>query len=233
MLIQCGPDKALVRRPSLLQGPRQARWSVSITPGPSSPMTPPHSFPPTLQRVLEGERSQCSGWSSIFVPALPVRGGLTVVYPSHSQFLENLDANPWFNAPHLTSPDGGLLPTSALQQAQDTGSGTGDISASPLFGFNPDTPRSQATPKPSAVGPSASPEISTNQTPQHHELEHVDPLPPSTKTERFLLTAADQETGTRDERLKAVIHAKYEAALLKPYNYVKGYARLSRWMERK
>lgn len=69
-------------------------------------------------------------------------------------------------------------------------------------------------------------------TPHEHELEHVDPLPPSTKTERFLLTAADQESGTRDERLKSVIRAKYEAALLKPYNYVKGYARLSRWMER-
>jgi len=73
---------------------------------------------------------------------------------------------------------------------------------------------------------------STSQAPEH-ELEHVDPLPPSTKTERFLLTAADQESGTRDERLAAVIHSKYEAGLLKPYNYVKGYARLSRWMERK
>ena len=30
-----------------------------------------------------------------------------------------------------------------------------------------------------------------------------------------------------------VIRSKYEAGLLKPYNYVKGYARLSRWMDRK
>ncbi|KAF8752063.1 rds2-regulator of drug sensitivity [Rhizoctonia solani] len=37
--------------------------------------------------------------------------------------------------------------------------------------------------------------------------------------------------GTRDERLARVIHAKYEAGLLRPYNYVKGYARLSRWMD--
>ncbi|KAF8310413.1 hypothetical protein DL93DRAFT_2062069, partial [Clavulina sp. PMI_390] len=59
-------------------------------------------------------------------------------------------------------------------------------------------------------------------------------LPPSstTKTERFLLTAADQEDGTRDERLARVIHAKYEAGLLRPFNYVNGYARLGRWMER-
>jgi hypothetical protein len=58
-------------------------------------------------------------------------------------------------------------------------------------------------------------------------------LPAATKTERFLLTAADQAPGSRDERLNRVIRSKYEAGLLKPYNYVKGYARLSRWMDRK
>ncbi|KAK0240430.1 hypothetical protein EDD85DRAFT_765767 [Armillaria nabsnona] len=60
----------------------------------------------------------------------------------------------------------------------------------------------------------------------------TDVLPAATKTERFLLTAADQESGSRDERLNRVIRSKYEAGLLKPYNYVKGYARLSRWMDR-
>ena len=58
-------------------------------------------------------------------------------------------------------------------------------------------------------------------------------LPSATKTEKFLLTAADQKSGSRDERLNRVISSKYEAGLLKPYNYVKGYARLSRWMDRK
>lgn len=53
------------------------------------------------------------------------------------------------------------------------------------------------------------------------------------KTERFFLTAADQASGSRNERLNMVIRSKYEAGLLKPYNYVKGYARLSRWMDRK
>ncbi|KAF7302902.1 hypothetical protein MKEN_01252500 [Mycena kentingensis (nom. inval.)] len=57
-------------------------------------------------------------------------------------------------------------------------------------------------------------------------------IPSATKTEKFLLIAADQESGSRDERLNRVIRSKYEAGLLKPYNYVKGYARLSRWMDR-
>ena len=54
-----------------------------------------------------------------------------------------------------------------------------------------------------------------------------------TKKERFLLIAADQGMGSPNERLNRVIQAKYEAGLLKPYNYVKGYARLSKWMDRK
>jgi hypothetical protein len=51
--------------------------------------------------------------------------------------------------------------------------------------------------------------------------------------EKFLLTAADPAPGTRVERLERVIQTKYEAGLLKPYNYAKGYARLSRWMDGK
>lgn len=56
---------------------------------------------------------------------------------------------------------------------------------------------------------------------------------PATSTERFLLTAADQKEGTRDERLNRVIRAKYDAGLLRPFNYIKGYERLNTWMDRK
>lgn len=51
------------------------------------------------------------------------------------------------------------------------------------------------------------------------------------KTERFLLTAADQTDGSRDERLQQVIRAKWETGLLRPFNHVHGYARLNEWME--
>jgi len=60
----------------------------------------------------------------------------------------------------------------------------------------------------------------------------VSVLPTPNKTERFFLAAADLPTGSREARLNRVIHAKYEAGLLKPYNYATGYARLSRWMDR-
>jgi hypothetical protein len=52
-------------------------------------------------------------------------------------------------------------------------------------------------------------------------------------TEKFLLTAADPQDGTSEDRLTQVINAKFEAGFLKPYNYVSGYARLQRYMENK
>ena len=56
------------------------------------------------------------------------------------------------------------------------------------------------------------------------------PGSPINKTEKFLLTAADQKDGSRSDRLARVIHAKFEAGLLRPYNHVAGYTRLMRWM---
>lgn len=50
-------------------------------------------------------------------------------------------------------------------------------------------------------------------------------------TDKLAIVAADQPSGSRDERLARVIHAKFEAGLLKPFDYVSGYQRLMRWME--
>jgi hypothetical protein len=52
-------------------------------------------------------------------------------------------------------------------------------------------------------------------------------------SEKYFLAAADQASGTRDERLAKVIKAKYEAGLLKPYDYSRGYAKMYKWLEKK
>ncbi|WVO14003.1 hypothetical protein L204_101628 [Cryptococcus depauperatus] len=72
------------------------------------------------------------------------------------------------------------------------------------------------------------------------------PIPPSGQTmmgkgkgklqqmsriDKYLMAAADQPNGTRASRLAQVIKAKYDAGLLKPYDYVKGYERMNKWME--
>lgn len=57
---------------------------------------------------------------------------------------------------------------------------------------------------------------------------------PSTERarENYYLTAADPSQNNPEERMKQVLKAKLEAGLLKPFNYVKGYARLSQYMEK-
>lgn len=49
--------------------------------------------------------------------------------------------------------------------------------------------------------------------------------------DQFFLTAADPKDGNVEDRLNEVINAKFKAGILKPYNYVNGYARLQRYME--
>lgn len=51
--------------------------------------------------------------------------------------------------------------------------------------------------------------------------------------EQYYMTAADPAgSEPPEERLKKLLKAKYDAGLLKPFNYVKGYARLNQYMER-
>jgi PAS domain-containing protein len=52
-------------------------------------------------------------------------------------------------------------------------------------------------------------------------------------TEKYYMTAADPSgTDAPEERMRKLLQAKYEAGLLKPFNYVKGYARLNTYMEK-
>jgi len=50
--------------------------------------------------------------------------------------------------------------------------------------------------------------------------------------ETYYLTAADPSQDIPEEKLKQVLKAKLEAGLLKPFNHVKGYARLGQYMEK-
>ncbi|TIA88131.1 hypothetical protein E3P99_02769 [Wallemia hederae] len=52
--------------------------------------------------------------------------------------------------------------------------------------------------------------------------------------DRYFFTAANPPVhGTREERLKAVLTAKHDAGLLRPFNYVKGYAKLGKHINEK
>ncbi|KAI0049910.1 hypothetical protein FA95DRAFT_1556221 [Auriscalpium vulgare] len=153
-------------------------------------------------------------------------------FSSLSDFLETLDEQAFFN------PSGGVAPPLST-----TFTNTPDLSALPPPASLAQTPQQPLASVPSNVGtnqiadplappPSGAPTPAPLGGNENMGPTSIVPIPTANMTEKFLLTAADQEPGSRDERLKRVIRTKYEAGLLKPYNYVKGYARLSRWMDR-
>lgn len=134
-----------------------------------------------------------------------------------SDFLESLDERSFFNPPPTTVAPS-LMTSAPFMTPSDPSPRTNSDS----FTTSPET-TTMSNPSP----PSTHPPVQVK--------EEAVPivLPAATKTEQFFLTAADQKSGSRNERLNEVIRSKFEAGLLKPYNYVKGYARLSRWMDSK
>ncbi|KAK4157665.1 meiosis protein SPO22/ZIP4 like-domain-containing protein [Chaetomidium leptoderma] len=55
---------------------------------------------------------------------------------------------------------------------------------------------------------------------------------PTDKTRAYYLQAADPSgNAAPEERMTQVLHAKYEAGLLKPFNYIKGYTRLQNYLD--
>jgi hypothetical protein len=141
-----------------------------------------------------------------------------------SDFLETLDDGSFF------AQQAGSIPSSMMPPSTFCDPPPSAV----VDGFAPPTMAGATESAPPLPLPPPSLSLPQDDPPQKSTEEPVPViLPAATKKERFLLTAADQESGSRDERLNRVIRSKYEAGLLKPYNYVKGYTRLSRWMDRK
>ncbi|OCH90162.1 hypothetical protein OBBRIDRAFT_622675 [Obba rivulosa] len=198
------------------------------TPAASSSSTPPVANPNPPQPVLPPASSQFSpsslppgmnpAWPSMSMSmaqgAFPYQPETLVnEFSVLSDFLESLDDGSFFSQPSTVAP--------ALMSAPPYAGGV-PMSVDAPAPYLTDAP-------PPASDPASVPPLAPEKPPE--EPAPV-VLPSATKTERFFLTAADQASGSRNERLNMVIRSKYEAGLLKPYNYVKGYARLSRWMDR-
>ena len=71
-------------------------------------------------------------------------------------------------------------------------------------------------------------------TTQEANIRRPSSVVPSDKAqETYYLTAADPSgSDAPDARINKLLQAKYDAGMLRPFNYVKGYARLNRYMER-
>lgn len=76
--------------------------------------------------------------------------------------------------------------------------------------------------------------------PAQSQVPQGDSIQPPTSTvgndkarETYYMTAADPSgSDPPEERMNKLLKAKYDAGLLKPFNYVKGYARLNQYMEK-
>lgn len=87
--------------------------------------------------------------------------------------------------------------------------------------YNPNTPRNtQLLPPPAQT------------TTESATQRSIGGAPMDRAREKYLQTAADPAgSDSPEERMNKLLKAKMDAGLLKPFNYVKGYARLNQYME--
>lgn len=78
------------------------------------------------------------------------------------------------------------------------------------------------------------PPAAQSQEPQGDSVLRPTPAVGNDKArETYYMTAADPSgSDPPEERMNKLLKAKYDAGLLKPFNYVKGYARLNQYMEK-
>jgi hypothetical protein len=86
-----------------------------------------------------------------------------------------------------------------------------------------------------SAGPSGTqqtPSLAPPGNPQGNSISRPASVIPTDKAREYYLQAADP-TGNDapEERMQRLLRAKYDAGMLKPFNYVKGYARLSAYMD--
>lgn len=81
-------------------------------------------------------------------------------------------------------------------------------------------------------GPSQSAGLGAPNNNQGNQISRPPSVIPTDKAREYYLQAADP-TGNDapEERMQRLLRAKYDAGMLKPFNYVKGYARLSAYMD--
>lgn len=146
---------------------------------------------------------------------------------SQFQDMHNYHPSYMFNAPEVTNEynllndflnnslldDGALLP-------DDTSNLFPDQSTSMMSGSNNAGPSGT---QPSSLGLG---------NPQGSAISRPTSVIPTDKAREYYLQAADP-TGNDapEERMQRLLRAKYDAGMLKPFNYVKGYARLSAYMD--
>ncbi|KAJ5907406.1 hypothetical protein N7495_000088 [Penicillium taxi] len=147
------------------------------------------------------------------------------------QDMQSLHPSYMFNAPEVTNEynllgdflSNSLLDDGAIFQNQDM---QGIYSESSLV--NSMGSMANGLPPPAQLSP-----LAQSHT-QGDSIQRSNPAVGNDKArETYYMTAADPSgSDPPEERMNKLLKAKYDAGLLKPFNYVKGYARLNQYMEK-
>ena len=166
----------------------------------------------------------------------------------HNQFqdMHHLHPNYMFNTSEVTNEynllndflSTSLLDDGALYSNDDAQAFLNDplLATSSVNAFNNMTfsqpPQQQQHPT-QPLPPTLAPPQQTSQSKAGEEISRPSSAFPISEANRnkFYLTAADPAgLSSAEDRLHKLLKAKYDAGMLKPFNYVKGYARLNAYM---
>ncbi len=156
---------------------------------------------------------------------------------SQNQFqdMHNFHPSYMFNAPEVTNEynllndflstslldDGAMYPGEDVQGLYSDPALINSMSANLTSHFLPNQQQNQPIP----------PTQSSN-APGSIISRPASAVPIDKARETYYMTAADPSgTDTPEERMNKLLKAKYDAGMLKPFNYVKGYARLNQYMD--
>lgn len=193
-----------------------------------SPMTKPQLLPDTVSSAYHSSNSASFMGFSDWPPSVPAH---------QFQDMQSYHPNLLFQHPEVSNEynllneflssslldDGGLYPGFNDQAGQFS-----DVSLSSMMG-----PLSTFSAHPTMI-----PQTTTNHAALQAAAGNAISRPSSAfpidkALETYYMTAADPAgTDTAEERMNKLLKAKYDAGMLKPFNYVKGYARLNSYMER-
>lgn len=150
------------------------------------------------------------------------------------QDMHNFHPSYMFNAPEVTN-EYNLLGDFLSSSLLDDGSVFQNDDLHPLYS-DPTLINSMATlggPNAGLVQQSQIAPPAQNQTAQPDLTQNLTAIGNDKARETYYMTAADPSgSDPPEERMNKLLKAKYDAGLLKPFNYVKGYARLNQYMEK-
>ncbi|KAG9232181.1 meiosis protein SPO22/ZIP4 like-domain-containing protein [Amylocarpus encephaloides] len=147
--------------------------------------------------------------------------------PSQFQDMHNYHPSYMFNAPEVTN-EYNLLNDFLNNSLLDDGA----LLPEEPSGFFNDQPAMMSGGVSNAAGPQQTASLGITANAQGSGISRPASVIPADKARDYYLQAADPSgNDAPEERMQRLLRAKYDAGMLKPFNYVKGYARLSIYMD--